>query len=463
MKTRYLLLPAMLLATVSCQSTLDVSPTDAVPTERAIVDAVSARAALRGAYDALQELSYYAEPMLSWGELSADNMSHSGTFTSYREADLNDLTTINTQVEATWDDIYEAINRANVVIDKVPSVSGLTDAEKNQIVGEARFLRALHYHNLVKYWGGVPIRTAPVASISEAGNVTRATVAEVYAQIMTDLQQAEALMTSLDETRAGSIGGVRALRARVMLYRESPGLTGLNTGDWAAVEAAASAVIDVMPYTLAAEYGDLFHPTGNSTSEDIFRLRFIAEDAFWAGYYYLVKSLGGRYEVAPTTSIRTAYEVGDERFTWSISSDPARPTRFYASKFPTPVGAEHPHVIRLAEVILIRAEARARQNNLVGAIDDYNLLRARAGLAAHALGVDVLTQADVIAAIGRERRVELAFEGDRWPDLVRTGQVVAVMNIADRPHQALYPIPQGEIDVTRNPDGSPRLTQNPGY
>jgi hypothetical protein len=410
----------------------------------------------------MQELSYYAEPMLSWGDMSSDNMTHAGTFTSYREADLNDLTTINTQVEATWDDIYEAINRANVLIDKVPAVAGLTDVEKNQIIGEAQFLRALHYHNLVKFWGGVPLRTVPVTSISEASNVTRATVAEVYTQVLSDLAQAEALMTSVDETRAGSQGGVRALRSRVLLYRASPGPTGLGTADWAAVEAAATASID-MGYELAPSFSDLFHPNGNGTSEDIFRLRFIAEDAFWAGYYYLVKSLGGRYEVAPTASIRNAFAAGDERGTWSVSADPTRATRFYASKFPTPVGGEHPHIIRLAEVILIRAEARARQNNLVGAVDDYNMLRARAGLAPHVLGVNVLDQATVLAAIDRERRVELAFEGDRWPDLVRSGQAITVMGLASRPHQVLYPIPQGEIDVTRNPDGTARLAQNPGY
>jgi hypothetical protein len=205
-------------------------------------------------------------------------------------------------------------------------------------------------------------------------------------------------------------------------------------------------------------YGDLFTATGANTPEDIFRLRFTEQDPFWAGYYYLVKSLGGRYEVAPTASIRNAYEAGDVRRTVSIKTDPSRSTRFYAAKFPTPTGTEHPHIIRLAEVYLIRAEARAMQNNLLGAVDDYNVLRRRAGLPAHVFGVDVTDQASVLAAIGRERRVELAFEGDRWADLVRSRQVVTVMGLSGKPHQALYPIPQNEIDVTNG-----RLQQNPGY
>ena len=462
MRIRHLMLTTTLATTVAgCGSALDVSPTTAVPNDRAIVDAVSARAALAGAYDALQSTGFYGEVLFTWGELSADNAAHTGTFTTYGDADQNVLTADNSTVEFTWDAIYDAINRANILIARVPSVTGLTDAQKNQMVGEAHFIRALSYHTLVKLWGGVPIRTTPVASISEAADVTRASVAEVYTQIVSDLSQAEALMTNNQQTRAGSRGAVRALRARVLLYRESPGVSGLNTGNWAAVETAATAVMS-MSYSLAPSFTDLFTATGASTPEDIFRLRFTDQDPFWGGYYFLVRSLGGRYEVAPTTNLRNSYQAGDLRRDATIKNDPSRsPTqspRYYGAKFPTSTGTEHPHVIRLAEIILIRAEARARQDNLLGAIADYNLLRERAGLAPHVLGVDVVSQADVLAAIARERRSELALEGDRWPDLVRTGQVISVMGLSTRPHQGIYPIPQNEIDVT---GGS--LQQTPGY
>jgi starch-binding outer membrane protein, SusD/RagB family len=464
MTIRHLLLPAALLAFASgCDSTLNVQPTEEVSDENAIVDAVSARSALAGAYDALQEDYYYAEPIITMNELSSDNAIHTGTFSSYVEADDNLLTAANDHAENYWEDLYMGINRANVLIAKVPSVAGLSDAEKDQIVGEALFLRALHYHNLVKIYAGVPLRLAPVVTIDEASNVTRATVAEVYTQILADLTQAEALMSSVDDTRTGSIGAVRALRARVLLYRASPGPTGVNDGAWAAVEAAASAVINMTSsYGLASDYSDLFSPTGGNTSEDIFRVRFTDQDANSIGFYFTVKSIGGRYEVGPSTDIRTSYEVGDERLAWSIKNDPTRgPTnpRWYVSKYPTVAGTEHPHVIRLAEVYLIRAEARAMQDNYAGAVADYNLLRQRAGLAAHVLGVDVaLTQAAVLAAVRKERRLELAFEGDRWPDLVRSNLAVSVMALQDRPYQALWPIPQSERDVT-----TPPLQQNPGY
>jgi hypothetical protein len=463
MNIRHLLLPAVLFAFASgCDSMLNVQPTEEVADENAIVDAVSARSALAGAYDALQEDYYYAEPIITVNELSSDNAIHSGTFTSYVEADDNRLTAHNDHAQHYWEDVYMGIGRANNLIAKVPLVAGLSDAEKNQIVGEALFLRALHYHNLVKHYAGVPLRLTPVTDINEASNATRASVAEVYTQILGDLAQAEGLMTSVDDTRSGSLGGVRALRARVLLYRGSPGPTGVNaSGTWAEVEAAAASVIAMTSsYSLAADYSDLFSPTGGNTSEDIFRVRFTDQDANSIGYYFRMKSIGGRYELAPTASIRNAYEAGDERGTWSVkpAPDPDDP-RFYISKFPTVAGTEHPHVIRLAEIYLIRAEARAMQGNFAGAVDDYNLLRARAGLAPHVLGVDVLaTEADVMAAVRRERRVELAFEGDRWPDLVRSNLAVSVMGLDDRPFQVLYPIPQSERDVT-----TPPLEQNPGY
>jgi hypothetical protein len=461
MNIRHLVLPAVLLAFApACDATLNVQPTEEVSDENAIVDAVSARSALAGAYDALQEDYYYAEPMITMNELSSDNAIHTGTFTSYVEADDNLMIATNDHAEGYWEDLYLAINRANVLIQKVPDVAGLSQAEKDQIVGEALFLRALHYHNLVKVYAGVPLRLTPVATIDEASSVTRATVAEVYTQILADLTEAEALMSSVDDTRTGSIGGARALRARVLLYRASPGPTGVNNAAWAAVEAAASAVINMTSsYNLASDYSDLFSPTGGNTPEDIFRVRFTDQDANSIGFYFTVKSLGGRYEVGPSTDIRGAYETGDERRAWSISVDPIRATRFYVSKYPTVAGTEHPHVIRLAEMYLIRAEARAMQDNYAGAVADYNLLRERAGLAPHVLGVDVaLTQAAVLAAVRKERRLELAFEGDRWPDLVRSNLAVSVLGLQDRAHQVLYPIPQSERDVT-----TPPLQQNPGY
>ena len=135
-RNRYLLLPAaafMAAVVGGCQSALEVDPVTSVPANKAIIDAISARAALAGVYDALQDTDYYGEYIYTWGELSADNAAHTGTFTSYADADQNVLTSDNTQIEQTWDAIYDAIARAYVVIANFQSVPGLSDADKNQI------------------------------------------------------------------------------------------------------------------------------------------------------------------------------------------------------------------------------------------------------------------------------------------------------------------------------------------
>ena len=474
MQLRNLLLSGAFLVAVSgCDSALDIDPTTVIPEEDAFRDVPSARAAVNGLYDALQgdqdAAEYYANEIQSFSELSSDNAQHTGTFSTYREADRALITSANGSVDGLWADIYDAINRANVVIARVPDVPGLDAAERDNMLGEAHFVRALAHFDAMTRWGGGPIKTAPVAGVSDASNVTRATRAAVYTQVLADLTAAEPLLGTMTDTRRATAAAVRALRARVLLYRASPGPTGLNDGNWAAVEAAATAAM--VGKTLATDYADLFQADGGNTTEDIFRLRFNAQDPNYLGYYFMVKTLGGRYELGPTANLRQHYgaEPTDERFLHNIASDPASATRFYMAKYPTPIGAEHPHVIRLAEVILIRAEARARQGNLVGAIQDYNLIRVRAGLGPHTLGVQVTDQATVLAAILRERRSELAFEGDRWFDIVRRGDVATmqahlIANGRTFPaYQILYPIPQGEIDVTRDDTGVPRLTQNPGY
>lgn len=435
----------------ACSNVLDVPPTSSVPSETAITDAVGARAALTGAYAALQSDRLYGHTIVDWTETLSDNARFVGTFDNYAEADANALRADNFSVTSVWNGAYDAINRVNEILQKVPGVTDLPAAEKDEILGEAHFLRALLYHNLVKMWTGVPLRLEPVKTAAEAANITRATTAEVYTQILADLTQAKLLMTG-SETRRASLGGAYALEARVRLYQQ----------DWAGAEAAALTV-EGMGYSLAPSFSDLFEPTGSNTAEDIFRVTFTPTQAQSVSFYYLPKALGGRYEVAPTTGAAgiiaafdpasggniAIYNPTDERGIWSISR---AGTRTYAAKFRNPTGDEDIHVVRLGEVILIRAEALARLNRLPEAVAEYNQLRLRAGLTADP--TTGLTQAGVLAAIARERRLELAFEGDRWPDLVRTGTAITLGVPA---FQTVLPIPQGEIDT------APTLTQNPGY
>ncbi len=442
MRLKFLLPVLWMAGAAGCDGLLDTDPVDQLPVDQAITTPDGARTALAGAYNALQSASYYGGDLLFLGDLSADNAVHVGTFQTFDDADVNQLRADNTTIEGMWDAMYIGLNRANVLLQQVPDVAGLDADERDQILGEAHFLRALHLHNLVKLWGDVPMPLQPAASVGEASQVTRTPAAAVYAQIVSDLQTASTLMSDDDQTRQASVGAARALLARVQLYR----------GQWAAALAQAEAV-EGMGYELAPSFGDLFDEEGEDTDEDILRVTFTASDYNNVGYYYLSEDEGGRGEVAPQQELIDAYEADDERLAWSISGDEEGDA--FGTKYPSTVGAEDVHVIRFGEVVLIRAEALARLNRLGEAVDQYNRIRARAGVGAHVLGVDVTTQQQVLEAIWRERQRELAFEGDRWPDLVRTGRAVSVLNIPA--FQALYPIPQGEIDVAR------LLTQNPGY
>jgi hypothetical protein len=296
----------------------------------------------------------------------------------------------------------------------------------------------------------VPIRLEPASTITDAASATRATPDAVYAQILADLGKAETLITNKTQTRQASLNAAYALEARVRLYQKN----------YAGAEAAA-AKVEAAGYSLAPNYKDLFSATGSNTPEDIFRVLFTPVQDNFVGYYYLTRALGGRYEAAPTTSIIAAYDPASGGTISKYKPADARGvvgvalngSRTYTPKFATAVGDEDVHVIRLGEVILIHAEALAYLNRLPEAVAEYNRLRVRAGLAPDA--TTGRTQADVLVAIARERRLELAFEGDRWPDLVRTGQAISVMGLTA--NQTLLPIPQGEIDT------APGITQNPGY
>jgi hypothetical protein len=458
------LLPAVLvLVAAGCNSILDVKPINEVSEDAAITSPAGARAALAGMYDGLQSTGYYGGTFVFFGDLSGDDVRHTGTFTTYRLADNNQLTADNTTIQGLWDAMYRVVGRANVIIARVPTLSS-TDpawpAERDQILGEAYFARALTFHNVQTLWGeqassgkGVPIPLVPVSDIPSASQITRATTGEVYTQVLDDLAKAESLMTvsgATPDATHGNIGAVRAIRSRVYLFQQN----------WAGAEAQAESVA-VMGYALDSDYGAMLNDGyGN---EAIFVLDFTAVDFQLLGYYYRAKgAAGGRREIGPTTTFIQQYSPG------FVSGNPAsfvttdlrglhdikfQGTTVYGGKWETGIGGEDYHVIRFAEVLLNKAEAEAQQGKLAEADSAVNAVRARAGLAP--LNLVTLGQPAAIDAILQERRLELAFEGHRWPDLVRTGRAVGVLGIPA--FQTLYPIPRGELDV------APGLTQNTGY
>jgi hypothetical protein len=439
------LLFALLLVS-GCTGFLDTAPIGVTPESSAIVDAAGARAASAGSYTVLQSGSSYGEELVEVGDIASDNVDVNNFDAEIVDAHRHRLTARSRVAEDFWKNAYDGINRVNEIIAKVPSVTPMTDSEKAEIVGEAYFLRALEYHNLVKYFGGVPLKLLPTVDVHDLGNVTRASAPEVYAQILMDLDSAAADIFQLQPATRATVGAVLALRARVLLY----------DGDWAGAEVAAASV-EHLGYSLAPSYADLFKSAGDATSEDIFRVDATAIQSSALSFDYGIPGA-----IEPTVGLLHAFDdaldigdinsfvTSDARGQWSIS---VADGIAFGTKFRSTGGTEKFHVIRFAEVVLIRAEALARLNRLTDAVSELHRVQARANAPLFVLGAHA--QQDVIDAITAERRKELAFEGDRWPDLVRLGTAVAVLGID--PTQTLYPIP--EADILH----APTLIQNPGY
>lgn len=428
----------------SCEKYLSESPLNAIPSEKAISDAGTARAAIIGAYDAVQ--GYYASNYPTLGTITADNVVFNGTLSQYLQLDQNAIPTDNAITVPTYQGIYKAINSANSVIAGVGSVKDplLTDAEKNKILGEAYFIRALSYFDLARGWGGVQLQLKPTTDLSALIGVKRSTLSQTYDQVLADLVQAETLLPEDATTRnRAQKSAVRALRARLHLYREQ----------WNDAETYATQVIGNTKYALVKPYKTFFTAPFLS-SESVFELTFSSNDknSFWNLWY--PSSFGGQFTLKPSNSLVAKLNdptIGGTRNTLIAGTG----TSVYGVLYNTTSASTDPaYVIRIAELYLIRAEARAKKStpDLAGAINDLNVIRTRANVPAFT----GTTQAQVIQAIEDENSIEFAFESHRWFDLVRTKRVGDILGVTNT-NFWLFPIPYS--DILSDPD----ITQNPGY
>jgi hypothetical protein len=442
---RHIILIIGLLYLMSGCDVLNVEPMDSIPADQAFKDKAGIERGILGSYSSLQSLSYYGRTYLIFSDLAADNLTHppDATSSDYAEVDNNGILPENSAVSGIWASIYDGINVANNVIDKVPGMADMTEEEKNAALGELYFLRALNHFNLMNYFGPIIIKTEPTVGVNNL-DAGRDPVEQVYTQIIEDLTFAAGHLkaSSSMKIRASKYAAV-ALLARVYLYK----------GDYDLAYQMANDVILNGGYTLLDNYGDIF--AGDQSEESIFEVDFTELDRNRIAEYNFPKSLNGRREVAPDESLLNAYEDGDVRKTYSIAYDG---TLAYANKYnDLSKGADNVIVLRLAEMYLIRAEAEAHKSggNLTSVKNDIDKIRIRAGLQS----TPAVTLQDFITAIENERRVEFAFEGHRWFDLVRTGRAVAVIPTVTNITKTLFPIPSGELLTNNSPD----MKQNPGY
>lgn len=430
----------------SCDEQLDIQPFQSIDETVALSTPNNVKAALTGAYDALGDNDVWGGAQ-HLSELLADDGDQiwAGTFEEPEQIFQKRILVQNGDVERQWTESYEAINRANNVLS---ALDVLDPAERGLVEGEAKFIRGAIYFDLVnlfgKTWGdgdpnsnlAVPLVLAPTRAIDESSNVSRNTVAEIYAQVLADLTEAKSLLPEANGTFATTYAA-SAILSRVYLMQ----------GKYPEAQAEADRVINSGAFALVANYADAFNQPGN-TSEDIFAIEVTAQDgANDFITFYAAPEAGGRGDIDITESHLAEYEAGDARLALFYTDDNGIPRTGKWVNTPSQDG--NVNIIRLAEMYLTRAETRFRATDLAGAAEDLNTIRARVGL-------PPLAEADLtLEVILLERKLELMFEGHMLRDKKRNQMEIA--GLAFSADALVYPVPQRERDT------NPNLTQNPGY
>jgi len=443
---KYIIAFSLTLPLGACEKLLDVQPKSAISDTQTIVDKASAETALRGVYSALADGSFYGTGFQSIGYLSGDNVQWTGSQSQVQEFINHKVNADNSTVSNAWTAIYRTINRANNVLAKVPQVATnatFSETLRNQIIGEAYFIRALAYFDLARTWGGVPIITNPTQSPTENWNVPKSTAAETYAQVLADLDLAEPLLPETTKRFQATRKTVWALKARYFLYQQ----------DYAKAEEYASKLIgDAANYQLLKPYSAFFANNVRGTQESVFEIFYSATETNAHRNQWQPQTNGGTRQWAPNSALVELLNnpvTGGSRSAL-IAKD--NQNRWYGNLYYRSPATDPSFVIRIAELYLIRAEARAQQGNITGALADLNAVRDRAEL----VPVEAVTTEEILLAIENERRLEFAFEPHRWYDLVRTGRAQQVLQVTDT-KRFVMPIPAEQLLI------DPGLTQNDGY
>lgn len=439
-----------MLSLTACEDKLELVDPQLIGNEVALTNDKNVKLVLTGAYDVLSGADMYGGLVMLNSELLAanDEIVFSGTYNEPDEIFNKSISTSNGDVSNLWAGAYRTINMANNVLSALNVVN---EADRDQVEGEALFLRGVSYFELVRFFGkdytqgdaslndGVPIVLTPTRELDERVTAPRNSVEEVYIQIIADLTTAATKMAdgSNDATRA-TTAAAQAMLARVYL----------QMGSYEDARDAADQVISSGDYDLNDAVIDGFN--NEVTNEDIFSIPVSTNDGVNQMHlYYAAAAFNGRGDVEIQQKHLDLYDSEDDRgglFYVDAGSGDRR-----TEKWKNQYGFVK--VVRLAEMHLIRAEANARLGTSVGAspLEDINAIRTRSGLVA-------LGSVD-LDGILNERRLELAHEGHRIHDIKRLKLSVvegATTYMYDDPN-LLFPVPQRE----RNLNGS--LTQNTGY
>ena len=385
------------------------------------------------------------------------------------------FTSTNGGPNGLWKYDYEGIKRINAAIElltkaDIETVTGITAARKNQLLGEAYFLRSYYYFSLVTNFGDVPLILAPVKTYQEAFDVAvRADKGLVWDRIKSDLVLAKALLpnskySSTTEKWRVSKGAVIALQAKAALYTEK----------WTEVPALVDELAG-LGFSLNANYFDSFSTSKEYTDNEVIFSYDHQSNATPRKGNGICAPLGWGF-FAPSTDFLNSFEPNDPRKLYTVDAANQNVNKMLGSLDGANKGNDDAPTnkvyLRYADALLWKAEALNETGNYPGAIAIINQIRARARTTVTALGtippvgtlLDRVVSTDKATIKGwliSERRAELGFENQRMLDLKRWGIAKAVLTAHGKSFQdkhLLYPIPQSEIDASAG-----TLTQNPGY
>ncbi|MEH6681024.1 MAG: RagB/SusD family nutrient uptake outer membrane protein [Sediminicola sp.] len=439
-----------ILFLASCEKELEIDPTDNLPGDQAFTSELNISSILVGTYEEAGQPTTYGGNLQMTTDLlgTLDQAFWLGTFLDPRQAFTKSLLVDNGWVEDIWANAYETINQANLVIDNLDIVTS-SEAERNRIEGEAKFLRALNYFDLVRNFGapyetgqpnsqlGVPLRLEGIIEYSLPQPIARSTVGEVYAQIISDATNAYELLPSENSFYADRYAA-QALLARIYFQQ----------GEYAAARDAAHDVLENSGHSLATTFASAFNNDVDSP-EDIFTFQVTSQTGINnLVTHYASEGDGGRGGdiVVEDAYLELFDDPNDERgsFVYINPDNDRRLTLKYTNQFANVI------IFRIAEMHLIRAESNFREGTVVGLepLLEINALRGRSGAAA-------LDGPLTLELLARERQLELAFEGFLLNDIKRTQGSVGDIPWDDT--SLYFPIPQTEMDT------NPLMEQNEGY
>jgi len=430
----------------ACDKLLDLEPYQNISEELSLESDANVKSVLLGAYSQFDDPSIYGGCVLINAELlgAADECMWVGTYPGPRQIYNKQMNSSNEDATSQWIDSYEVINIVNNVLSALQVVD---ETDRDQVEGEALFLRSLMFFDLVRFYAqqyhpgsagtqsGIPIILTPTRGVNEESYVSRNTVEEVYNQVIADLISAASKLPEENDVYATS-GAANALLARVYLQK----------GDYAKARDAASAVIESGIYELLPSYADIFNNDDN-TSEDIFATQITSQDRFSSmTEFFSIPAFGGRDgDIEILEGHLNLYAEGDERYDLFFLGNGG----MRSGKWNNLYGVVN--LIRLSEMYLIRAECNQRLATTVGdtPLNDFNAVHTRAKLT----GATTVTLDDILL----ERRLELSYEGHRIHDMRRLHQSVGALPFDDP--KLVFPIPFRETEANPNL----KAQQNPGY